>query len=177
MVWKVIKRCGEGFPSGNPGRCSRQVVWGRGKAPRGMMLAPRPVIIPLIEYLKHKGRPGLDTVLQGLQSGHLLKSVSKFRGHWRFWETGGGKNARGWGGGDRDGGIFFFSYCMKVLRLEKTFLREHLGNLGGSTFALPALPSGITVLIESSASCELTPYLNLKPVIYMASLPRVNRFM
>ena len=45
------------------------------------MLAPRPVIIPLIEYLKHKGRPGLDTVLHGLQSGHLLKSVSKFRGH------------------------------------------------------------------------------------------------
>jgi hypothetical protein len=89
----------------------------------------------------------------------------------------GAKMLRDWGGGDSDGGIFFFSYCIKVLRLEKTFLREHLGNLGGSTFALPTLPSGITLLIEFSASCELTPYLNLKPVIYMASLPRVNRFM
>lgn len=73
--------------------------------------------------------------------------------------------------------LFFFSYCMKVLRLEKTFLREHLGNLSGSTFTLPALPSGITLVVESSAFCELIPYLNLKPVIYMASLPRVNRFM
>ena len=162
MVWKVIKRCGEGFPSGNPGRCSRQVVWGRGKAPRGMMLAPRPVIIPLIEYLKHKGRPGLDTVLHGLQSGHLLKSVSKFRGHWRFWETGGGKNARGWGGGDRDGGIFFFSYCMKVLRLEKTFLREHLGNLGGSIgSSTKSFTSCILTVSNSLRGFKLFEYLKL----------------
>lgn len=73
----VVRAFHLGTQAGAPDKCSRQVVWGRGKAPRGMMLAPRPVVIPLIEYLKHKGRPGLElshnTMLHGLQSGHLLK--------------------------------------------------------------------------------------------------------
>lgn len=65
------------------------------------MLAPRPVIIPLIEYLKHKGRPGLElsrnTILYGLQSGHLLKRVPKFRRHCDASGKRVGKNTEGLG--------------------------------------------------------------------------------
>lgn len=88
-------------------------------------MAPRPIIIPLIEYLKHKGRPSLElsrnTILYGLQSGHLLKSVPKFRRHDEASRkqvvT---KTLRGWGGGDSDGGIFFSFFFFILYESVKT---------------------------------------------------------
>lgn len=135
MVWKVIKRCGEGFPSGNLGRCSRQVVWGQGKVPWGMMLAPRPVIIPLIEYLKHKGRPGLElsrnTILYGLQSGHLLKRVPKFRRHCDASGKRVGKNTEGLGWRRQGQWDFFFFFVLyESVKTWKNFPERTLGKLG-----------------------------------------------